>query len=207
MLIGFVDIVKKPRKIVKITAMLAHYYGLNIIYFTPNDVNLERNTVNGKILINNKWKTVEKELPPILDVTSRSYRKQYRKTMNYLRERAILTFDKLNTPNKEKLQKSLSENKLLSSLVIPTERLTTINKFMNFIYKHTNIIAKPLFGQQGYDVYSIKLLNDKYVLSYDDVEKIISYSELVGLYKNVLSRRKYILQKRISSITKENIPF
>lgn len=207
MLVGYVDIAKKPRKLVKITAMLAPQYGLEIIYFKPNDVNTKDGTVHGKMYINNRWRSVKKTLPTILDTTVRCYRKDYRKAMNYLRKNAILTFDKAKTPNKEKLQEELDRDPELSHLIIPTKRLNSFNCITDFLEKHSSIILKPIYGSQGRGIYSLSLNNTNYLLAYNDVEKVMELNELKKFYQNMLTDRKYIIQKKIDSTTHKNIPF
>ncbi|MBP1971792.1 hypothetical protein J2Z83_003947 [Virgibacillus natechei] len=61
MLIGFMRNNRKPFQMVRLLAKSSKYYNIDIIYFSVADVNIEDKTINGKMLINNKW--VTKEVP------------------------------------------------------------------------------------------------------------------------------------------------
>src|SRR5699024_5135581 len=104
MLVGFMHRTKKPPLIAKVTSIMSTYYDIDIIYFRPWDIDMENGMVNGKVFKNNKWITVNESIPPLVDATSKSFKKDTKEIIAYLRKKTVLTFDKLNTPNKEKLQ-------------------------------------------------------------------------------------------------------
>lgn len=207
MLVGFIDRPKTPPLIAKVTAIMGQYYGIDIIYSTPEDINIHKNLISGKMYKNNKWISVKKKLPPLIDAGSRAFNRNTREITTYLRENTILTFDKKGTPSKARLQNELYKDNNFKHLVIPTENLDSFQTLVNFLEKHPSIILKPLTGQRGEGIYSISKQNDFYLLSYGKVEKKVNYNDVFEFYKKYLLDEKYILQKMIVSRTKNGDPF
>lgn len=207
MLVGFMDRTKKPTKIAKTTALMASYYGIELIYFRTCDIDREKGIVKGKIYTNNKWKSVKRELPTIIDISSRCFVRETREIISYLRKNAILTFDNKNKPNKNTLQKELEKDSDFAQLVIPTKPLDSFKTLEVFLDKYSSIIIKPLSGKKGIGLYSLSKKSDFYLLSYKKRQEEITRDDLYELYKNYLLKEKYILQKQIESRTENGDPF
>ncbi|WP_373893896.1 YheC/YheD family protein [Virgibacillus sp. CBA3643] len=207
MLVGFMQRSTKPSKIAKVTALMCSHYGIDLIYLTPWDVNQHDGMIKGKMYRQNKWISVKKELPPIIDVSSKCFKKDTKEIMDYLRNNTTLTFDKKNTPNKEKLQDELSKDSNFAHLVIPTSPLDSFQRLEDFLAKYNSIIMKPLFGNRGRGLHSLRKQGNQYILGYREEEKKLSHDQLLDYYNNFLTDEKYILQKLIESKTNEGYPF
>jgi len=207
MYVGFINTSKKPPLVAKVSAIMGQYYGFEIIYFTPEDINLNNGYVNGKKYSNNKWRPIKTKLPYLVDASSKSFNRNTREITAYLRENTVLTFDKKNTPNKEKLQKLLSHEKEFKHLVIPSEKLNSFYTLQTFLNEYSSVVVKPVSGMRGEDIYGISKQNDVYILSHKTEEFKLNYDKLYNFYENYLSGEKYMVQKMINSRTLDGAPF
>src|SRR5699024_11362068 len=70
---GYLRKIDKPSKIAKIIAITCKQQGIELVYFTPKDVNLKTHMVNGKIFLNNQWVKIEVPIPKCIDVNPYLY--------------------------------------------------------------------------------------------------------------------------------------
>lgn len=105
--VGFMRNSQNPSKLAELTAKVSRYYSTEIIYMTPSDINIDTHTVNGKILIDDCWEDKELEIPPVIDISPYCFKRKNRVIMNYLRSHVLLSDNRRNRLNKEKLQEHL----------------------------------------------------------------------------------------------------
>lgn len=205
MFVGFMHRNKKPPLIAKVTALMGSYYGIDIIYFRPRDIDIANKVVKGRMYKNNKWISIKKKLPLLVDPASRCFKKDTIEIMNFLRENTVLTFDKINTPNKDKLQRELLKDSRFAHIVIPTIKMDSFESLERFLNKYSSIIIKPLFGKQGMDLYSLHMKDSTYVLRSEKGEKTLDYDGLHKYYKNVFTKKdtfyKSLLNPKQSKVT------
>src|SRR5690625_3189939 len=127
MLIGMMSRSKRPPLIAKATSLIATNYGIRLIYFTPWDVDLKQKKIKEKVYEKHKWRNVTENIPPLIDIQSRCFRRDTRPIVDGLRKYSVFTFDRANTPSKLKLQNALLEDQEFEKFVIPTKRLEDIN--------------------------------------------------------------------------------
>ncbi|TFJ91637.1 YheC/YheD family protein [Lentibacillus salicampi] len=205
--IGFMRNFKNPTTMAKITAMFCQSRGIDLIYLRPRDVNTTNNTVKGKMFVNNTWQAVNKELPIIIDVSAYCFNKKNQEIMEYLRNNTILTFDKKNGVNKERLQRELKKDEHFAHLVIPTREVESFSDIEDFLQQYASIVMKPIGGQRGNGIYILRKEGDTYILGYQKQEKKLSKATLIDHYENHMQNKRYILQKYITSKTMESYPF
>ncbi|WP_229717842.1 YheC/YheD family protein [Thalassobacillus devorans] len=198
---------ENPPFIAKITAVMCHYYGFELIYMRPKDIDMANHTVKGRMYINNKWVKVTKDLPDLMDISAYCFKKETRDLMEYLRKNTRLTFDKKNALNKAKLQRELAKDEEFSHLVIPTARAKTFEDVESFLDKYPAMVMKPVFGQQGKGIYIVKREGEEYVLGYQKEEQRLTREELEKHFQTNISGKNYILQKYITSRSKAGDPF
>ncbi len=207
MLVGYMRRAENPPFIAKITAVMCHYYGFELIYMRPKDIDMANNTVRGRMYINNKWVEVTKDLPALIDISAYCFMKETRELMEYLRKNVRLTFDKKNALNKAKLQRELAKDGEFSHLVIPTAKAKTFEDVEAFLEKYSTIVMKPVYGQQGKGIYKLKQNGDEYLLGYQKEEQRLTRDELEKHFQTNISGKNYILQKYITSRSKAGDPF
>lgn len=91
----------------RLTAMICKGYGITLLYFNPQDVNVEKKSVKAKILIEDSWIDFDTSIPKFIDVSQYCYKRKNRERMAFLRENTFLSDNGLNRMSKEKLQSRL----------------------------------------------------------------------------------------------------
>src|SRR5699024_12300348 len=116
---GYLRKIDKPSKIAKIIAITCKQQGIELVYFTPKDVNLKTHMVNGKIFLNNQWVKIEVPIPKCIDVNPYLYFSN-KKVMGYLNRNSILSPSQFGIISKEKLKRKLLESGKVDYVVIIT---------------------------------------------------------------------------------------
>lgn len=207
MYVGFMHNFRKPPKLVEVLAMACKHYNIDIVYMRPADVDIERNVIRGKVLVDNKWKIKEVEIPPFIDISPYCFKQKNRTITNYLKERTFLSDNRENVLTKERLQDKLKEDPKFSHLVIPTEVIKNLNDIKNYLEQYPKIILKPLRGIKGKGVYMLSKEEDHYKISYNKDEWSLDDDGLQNFYRETIALRKYIMQKSINSRSLQGDPF
>lgn len=82
-----------------------------------------------------------------------------------------------------------------------------LDGLIEFINKYSQIVLKPIKGEQGKGVYILNKNNNDYSLGYSIHEEIITLEELAEFFKEIIKKKKYIAQKYIRSKTLRGDPF
>ncbi|UJL45903.1 YheC/YheD family protein [Virgibacillus sp. NKC19-16] len=164
---------------------------------------MNQKTIKGKILIDNKWFKKEVPVPLFIDVSVYSFK--YKKQIKFLREHSHFTTGRL--ASKEGANEKIKEDGEFAHLIIPTMSHTDFKNFSKFLKEHQQIVMKPRRGQRGEGIFMLAKNRNKYILSYDKKEEVLSKKDLKKFYEETLSERPYIYQKYIHSKTKFGDPF
>jgi len=192
---------------------MAASYGIDLFLFSPADINLIKNTINGLFIENGKSLRREVPIPLIIDNktyaprTDKSMEKLFsslKKKTNFTRE--PIYFTKLGQ------YKRISEfykSKGFSELAIPTLKTDINSDFIKlFDILGDDIILKPENSSRGRGVFGIKRQNNSFcVINDNNLSKIMSSNEFNKYYNEITSSTKYIAQKRIYSYTASGRPF
>lgn len=154
--VGFMRNFKEPPEIAFLTAKMSKYYGINIVYLTPQDIDINNHIANGRILIGEQWVPTKVEVPKLIDIARYCFKKKNRKVIQYLRENVYLTDNRKNPINKERLQKELKNDKRFSHLVIPTSRFESVEDIFSKVKQYGTIVLKPINGERGKGIYIIR---------------------------------------------------
>ena len=198
---------KKPTELATITSIVSKYYNIDIIYFTPNDVNLEEKKIYGKMYVNHEWKDMNREIPAFIDAAPYCFLKKNRKVTDFLRQHAMLSDNRTNVLNKTQVQNLFQNDPSFHHLVIPTYDVKKFDDIIKGIEKYGTVVLKPKNGIKGKGVYLISLKEEKFMVGH--YKKLYTYSrhEFEELYRSEMIQRKYILQKYVSSRSKQGDPF
>ncbi|MFA1821438.1 YheC/YheD family protein [Virgibacillus oceani] len=207
MIIGYMRNQKKPTFSAKLTAKLCKYHGIDLIYIRPKDVDIEKGKVKGKLLVNNEWISVQKEIPPFIDIFPSCFKEKNKKITDYLAEKTFLSDNRTNRLPKNKLQKKLENDSEFSHLVIPTERARKYKDIKEFSRNFSEIVLKPLKGGRGKGIYILYKDKNSYILGYQKEEKRLSKKGLKIFFENHLKNKGYIMQKHVQSRTSQGDPF
>ncbi|WP_010531638.1 YheC/YheD family protein [Lentibacillus jeotgali] len=203
MIVGYMRNIKKPQKFVRLVAKATKYNGIDLVYFTANDVDMERGVINGLMLIENKWVRKEAPVPEFIDINVYCFK--HKKVMNFLRARSTLSSGRFAP--KDIVNKRVLEDGVFAHLVIPSESITDFKTFHNFLKKHETIIIKPKLGHRGEGIYMLSKNKSDYILTYENQDTKLNKRKLKQFFKNDINHEQYIFQKHINSRTKNGEPF
>lgn len=206
MIIGFMRNSKTPTELAELTAKMAKYYEIDILYLTPENVDINNHTVKGKMLINDEWVEKETEIPKIIDISPYCFKRKYKEITKYLRKHCYLTDNRRNRINKEKLQEYLKNDVELSKYIIPTFKYESVNDIKKHVDKFGTIVLKPVYGERGKGIFVIRKKGRKYIIGHNKKEHTIPKRELERFFSERINR-KYIIQKYISSRALNGDPF
>lgn len=188
----------------RINAITYQYYGMELICFGPDDVNVSEGLINGQVFKEGKW--VEKSVkPPLIINNSPFKRKSNEHIYDFLNKNSYMMFTKYG--DKETLNTFLSEDNKFNHFIIPTVTLESFASIISALNKYSNIIIKPRNGSQGRNIFSIKKFKDNYIVTYEKKTNNFNVKELEEFYKNNFNSGKYIIQKLIQSNTLQDQPF
>ncbi|SDK83930.1 YheC/YheD family protein [Lacicoccus qingdaonensis] len=207
MLVGVMSTYIRPPKLIRITALISKAYGIDIIFVRPPDVNIEKETLTGKMLINNKWVTQEREIPDFIDITPYCFKKKYKPVTDYLKEKTFLSDNRDNILTKEALHEYLREDPKYAHLVLPTHNVSTYDDILNYLDQYSKVVLKPSDGIQGKRIYIVEKTEDKYKVGHNTLEKNMSEDEFFNLFIEKIENQRYLVQKYIVSRTLQGDPF
>ncbi|WP_246521274.1 MULTISPECIES: YheC/YheD family protein [Ornithinibacillus] len=197
----------KPPIMAEITARFCKAYGIDMVYILPSGVDMKKNKVTGKMLLEDTWIEVTTDLPVFFDISPYCFKPKNKKIMDYLRKNTVLSDPRTNILSKDRLQEKLKEDTNFAHLVIPTENVIDIDSVDDFLEKFGSIVLKPLRGERGQGVYILNKTGSEYILGYGKEETTITHKELMKFVTRTVAERKYIMQKYINSRTSNGDPF
>lgn len=203
MIVGFMRNNPRPFGFVRILAKTSKYNNIDLVYFSPRDVDIEKEKINGKFLINNKWVPKEISVPTFVDASPYSFK--HKKVIDFLKRNSTISTDSIGS--KDETYDKLREDGEFSHLLIPTGEHIHFNDFLDFINKHKKVVVKPRDGLRGRNISMITKKWNKYKVSYQREERTINKKELEKLYNNSWGPENFILQKYVISRTKAGEPF
>ncbi len=119
MLIGFMRNIQKPQKFVRLLAKTTKYNGIDLVYFTANDVDIEREKINGRMLIENKWVRQEVPIPSFVDINVYCFK--HKRVINFLQSKSTLSSGRFGP--KDTVYQKVKEDGEFAHLIIPTNIL------------------------------------------------------------------------------------
>src|SRR5699024_3513825 len=209
MIVGFLRKKNTPPKLARLLSYTCNYHGISLIYMTPEGINMTKGTVQGKMLINNVWESVEVSLPKYIDVNPHLFNSaKDADIMKYLKENTNLSIDRRNIIKKDVLQDELKKHPSLYKYGIPSAKVTSFQDLLQFLYKNKQIVVKPVNGLQGKSVMVIKILDEnQFIIGEQKKETVYNIQELEEFYNSVMKKTKYLMQKYIVSRTNLGDPF
>lgn len=203
MIVGFMRNNPKPFEMVRLLAKTSKYNDIDLVYFSPRDVDVKRKMIKAKFLINNKWVEKEISVPQFIDASPYSFK--HKRIIRFLDEHSTLSTGPIGS--KDLIYNKVREDGEFAHLLIPTGEHSNFEDFLNFINNHGSIVVKPTDGLRGRNIHKVTKHRNKFLVSYQQEEKKVRRKELEALYEEEWGPKKYILQKYVSSKTREGDPF
>ena len=204
MQIGYIRSEKKPNKMLRMLAKMCAYYGNELVYFRPGDINYESKTIHGQILIDNQWETREVPIPPYIDINPPCLKKK--KVASFLKKYSTLSLNK-NLGTKEEVNQKIVEEGTFKDLIIPYILSDGFESFDRFLSKHKKVILKPKNGIQGKRIYMVERDKRKFIVTSGNDEERLSKRQLKMFYNRNIKEGNYLIQKYVHSRTLAGDPF
>lgn len=207
-MIGYVRNNKKPTSFARLLASYAKAFNIELLYYTPQDIDVKSGKVNGKIHRQGKWLAIRTELPSFNDVSSFCYKKENLAALNFLKENAEVSEPGTRRFNKLKMQELLSKDKKFSSLILSTKKVSSFDILEEFLKRKKRVILKPVGGQFGIGIFFVEqTAGDEYKIKFDDKEDTVNKRGLLKFYESEIETKSFIVQQYIHSTSKEGYPF
>lgn len=205
MIIGFMRNFANPGITARIFAKVCKAEGLEILYMRPRDVDMENNVVNGRLLVDSKWKRIKTELPRIIDISP--YSLKNKELANYLRKNTYLTDNGLSGISKDRLQELFGKDEQFSKYIIPSEPVSNFNDILEFIDKYSEVAIKPVDGLMGKGIYRVSKSDNMYVVGFMTSDAEYTETAFKDFYEKNIAGKNHIIQKFIHSRTAQDNPF
>ena len=190
---------------------MAASYGVELFLFSPGDVDLEKNMINGLFIENGKPLRRIVPVPFIIDNKTYASSKCEKtlKIFKTLKERTQFTRPSAGFTKMGQYECILSGNKF-SGMVIPALFINNETDMVQiFDTLGDDVILKPNGLSRGIGIVAIKRYGKKFSIIKDNSEvKSLMPPEFKSHIDNIISSsRKYIAQKRVFSMTSFGNPF
>ena len=192
---------------------MAASYGIELFLFSPEDVDLEKNTVNGLFLEYGKPKRRKIPIPYIVDnkTIALGSDEWMVKFFSDLKERTRFTrnmvyFAKMGQYNRIT---KFYKNKGFADIVIPTLEVGKETDVMLLVDTlGDDIILKPDNSSRGRGIFGIRKNKRGFSVIKDDADAVqMSLQEFRSYLSEQTKSIGYIAQKRIYSVTSSGCPF
>lgn len=192
-------------------AIAASFYNCETFYFSKNNIETEKNLIQGKTFQNGKWIRKDYSLKDGVDVIYDRLR-----TSSFQKHKEI--YEKVKHiptthPNFGGKMNKLTfydnfynEGSLLRN-IIPYEKFKTAEDTLEFLMKYKNIILKPQSSSGGKNLYFIQKKKRGFEVALEQSSKLYTLEELNIWLNELPNSTSYVLQKFIPSKTLDNRPF
>ncbi len=187
---------------VKIYETLAIKHRLNLLFFTPNDINWTEKTTAGLYLSKHGWRQRERSYLPNV-IYNRLYPQQeHIQSRLTLIKPAMKIFNHITQFDKWNIYEVLSQTSL--ALYLPKTYQYKKDILQQAVIEHKSIIIKPCKGYQGLGLLRIELLeNNRYAIAYElDFPIVVPNQKLViELIDLIMQPKSNIIQEYIALAT------
>ena len=179
-------------------AAVAKAEGVDFFYFTPKRVDFSTRTIQGKILENGTWQEKTVPFPDVIyNAGSPEKLSVSKEIINRLRKEIPFTTNSIG--NKWNITRRLKEAKEFAHYLIPSEMVSKIDAFHQFMAKHKKVVFKPVEGRKGKGIYFISKAGSNYTIQQDTTQEQMTPAQLEAFLKERLAEETYLVQPYIQS--------
>ncbi|SFB32391.1 YheC/D like ATP-grasp [Lentibacillus halodurans] len=185
----------------------AERQGVDLIFFSSEDVDFENKQINADIFKANEWQKMVSPFPDVINNIAPSSRIQQTRTERKLRRE--LPFTSFYVGNKFHLPKKLVKYRKYANLLVPFKMCRHENIIHEFMQENKIVVFKPIMGRRGENIFFVEKRGNRYSLLDHKKEQIIGQEKFnEWLHKVILKRKNsYLVQRYIHSRTKSDEPF
>ncbi|MCQ4088384.1 YheC/YheD family protein [Saccharibacillus sp. JS10] len=186
-------------------AVAAAYHGADFYYFRTSGI--KEQSITGIKLENDQWIEGEFRYPDaIYDYTRRRGIANFEKAYSQIGHIPMGHTIKGRSMNKSKVYRIIQKSEALSRTLIPYMTVRDSESLLQFMEKHGKVIFKTNGGYLGRNALTAELKNDVIELFDQKYLHRFSLDDLPRLTEMLTSKR-YFVQKMIHSVTPQNHPF
>lgn len=177
---------------------------LDAIYFQSSDVDLEKNIIRGKRMVNGEAVDVESRYPDVIyNKNTGGYRNQDRVQRTL---RRTIPFTQHVITDKLHLPLELHGESELNGLFIPSVYVNSHDAFFDFFKEHDVGVLKNTQEERGEGVHFIQKTARGFIFHQGAEQVLKSEEEMKHFIQSQVLPHSYILQKYIDTLDEENRP-
>ena len=186
----------------------AKNFNIELLAFTPKDIDFANKTVNATILEGTQRIRKTVPLPKIIDNPASLFNGEYGKMLKTLEKDYFFTRHAEHT-SKQNIYNMLLKDGRYKDLLIDTHTVEGFAHFMTLLRKYGNdVILKPAGGNEGKGVARITSDGAQYVINLKtDKITLKTVDDLKKFYDENFSATRHVLQPYITSRTRFGNPF
>lgn len=199
MIIGMLHHRKDPQKVIKsyAYAAVAKAEGVELLYFTPKNVDFGLRIVHGYVYVNGFWQKKESPFPDVI-YNAGSPEKLARSGEIIERLKDVIPFTTHSIGNKMAVYQRLKKEGNFAGYLIPSQVIHSTRIFFNFFTVYRKVVFKPVNGRKGQGIHLIEGVRDQYRLKSLTEEYYLSFDELRDFVSKKLQEEPYLLQPYIN---------
>ena len=183
----------------------AEKQNVEVIVFTSDGVDFEREKVQGKRWLDGRYVEVVTEFPDVIyNIFPAAF---YSHSLTERRLRKKVPFTTHGFGNKLTLPRKLLRNPRTADLFIPFVGVTQMKKVNDFLEKNKKAVLKPISSARGENIYFIEKVGSRYKV-YDHKEVfLVTYLTFKTWIEESIIPEAYILQRYVRAVTKKGEPY
>lgn len=201
--VGMVRGSGKPGPAIVANAHAAAMLGAKLIYFTPDNVDLNKEKINAQHYVGGQWQPIVCDFPDVIENDETSQRSE--DVFSALTKNAPFTMHllggKLTTFNR------IKKSRLYEELLIPDYSIRTFSDFTHAINAFDKFVIKPMRGSQGNNVSYFECTADGFNVNHRGTVRSLAVADLAGFYNEYIGDRHFLLQKYVESRSNHGLPF
>lgn len=201
-LIGMMRQFRRPNQLVLAAAHAAKMLECDFFFFNPENINFDTERINALIYQNGNWVSQEVPFPDVVD--NSPSKKENRAIYKELEKRVPITMRRIG--NKNIISDRIIKEGVYNNIIIPYQTIQKVEDITNFLVKYNSSVIKPAGGNKGKNIYFIQQAEDTYIIKSKNIYKKLNGKELMEFLED-FTRKTYIIQPYIPSVTSEGIPF
>src|SRR5699024_10619021 len=143
--VGYFRLEKDNIKTRKLNAINCHFYGLEMVYFEPKDINMNNDTINGQVLTKDGW--IRKTVDIHKIINNKPFLGKQKAIYDYLERKSKLMIHSFG--GKEIVTKKFIEEGSHKYLLIPTKKVVNFNSILDYLQKYKKVVLKPVSADGG----------------------------------------------------------
>src|SRR5690606_5061168 len=199
--IGMLRIAGRPDTTALAAAHAAALQGAELLFFTPDDVNISDRSISALIYRGGAWIRTEASFPDVIDNDEKS--RGATKVWKALSSGLPITTHQLG--GKLEVMTRMKAADLYNRYQIPAAIITCLEDLTSFLAHYRRIVTKPVRGSQGSNVSFFSCEGDGYVASIRGRVLRLDRGGLREFYASSFRGQSYLAQKYIESRTSDGL--